>query len=133
MPPGEVASDAPTDVELDRSADAARRTTEAQGAAAAPVAAEPRRPNRWPRSRNRRPSSNPPPTGPDWERPGASLSGYLGAIRAKGKVDAATWDDLEEALIRADVGVGATDALLDDLRTRVKSGEIGSPMRWSTP
>jgi fused signal recognition particle receptor len=55
------------------------------------------------------------------------LSGYLGAIRAKGKVDSATWDDLEEALIRADVGVGATDALLDDLRTRVKGGEIGSP------
>ena len=55
------------------------------------------------------------------------LSGYLGAIRSKGKIDAATWDDLEEALIRADVGVGATDALLDDLRTRVKAGEIGGP------
>ena len=55
------------------------------------------------------------------------LSGYVGAIRARGKIDATTWEDLEEALIRADVGVGATDALLDDLRSRVKSGEIGSP------
>jgi len=55
------------------------------------------------------------------------LSGYLGAVRAKGRIDAATWDDLEEALIRADVGVGATDALLDDLRGRVKSGEIDGP------
>ena len=55
------------------------------------------------------------------------LSGYVGAIRARGKIDAGTWDDLEEALIRADVGVGATDALLDDLRARVKSGEIGGP------
>jgi len=55
------------------------------------------------------------------------LSGYVGSIRARGKIDRATWDDLEEALIRADVGVGATDALLDDLRARVKSGEIGGP------
>ena len=55
------------------------------------------------------------------------LSGYLGAVRSKGKIDAATWDDLEEALIRADVGVGATDALLDGLRTRVKNGEIVGP------
>ncbi|HEX3839438.1 MAG TPA: signal recognition particle-docking protein FtsY [Acidimicrobiales bacterium] len=52
------------------------------------------------------------------------LSGYLGSVRAKSKIDASTWDDLEEALIRADVGVGATDALLDDLRARVKTGEI---------
>ncbi len=55
------------------------------------------------------------------------LSGYIGSVRAKGRIDATTWDDLEEALIRADVGVGATDALLDDLRGRVKSGEIGGP------
>lgn len=55
------------------------------------------------------------------------LSGYVGAIRARGKIDGGTWDELEEALIRADVGVGATDALLDDLRGRVKSGEIGGP------
>ena len=55
------------------------------------------------------------------------LSGYVGAIRARGKIDATTWDELEEALIRADVGVGATDALLDDLRSRVKAGEIANP------
>ncbi|HEY1990754.1 MAG TPA: signal recognition particle-docking protein FtsY [Acidimicrobiales bacterium] len=52
------------------------------------------------------------------------LSGYLGSVRSKSKIDASTWDDLEEALIRADVGVGATDSVLDDLRTRVKAGEI---------
>jgi fused signal recognition particle receptor len=52
------------------------------------------------------------------------LAGYLGSVRSRGKIDASTWDDLEEALIRADVGVGATDALLDDLRGRVKSGDI---------
>ena len=55
------------------------------------------------------------------------LSGYIGGIRARGKIDDTTWDDLEEALIRADVGIGATDALLGDLRGRVKSKEIGDP------
>ncbi len=34
---------------------------------------------------------------------------------------------MEEALIRADVGVGATDALLGDLKARVKEGEIDGP------
>ncbi len=55
------------------------------------------------------------------------ISGYIGSIRSRARVDAATWDDLEEALIRADVGVKSTDALLSGLRTRVASGEIGGP------
>ncbi len=52
------------------------------------------------------------------------LAGYLGSVRSRQRIDGATWDDLEEALIRADVGVGATDAVLDDLRARVKAGSI---------
>jgi fused signal recognition particle receptor len=52
------------------------------------------------------------------------LSGYLGAIRTRDKIDDDTWDELEEALLRADVGVGATTALLDQLRARVKSEGI---------
>jgi fused signal recognition particle receptor len=55
------------------------------------------------------------------------LGGYLSGVRARGRIDAGTWDDLEEALIRADVGVGAADALLEDLRARVKGGSIPSP------
>jgi fused signal recognition particle receptor len=46
-------------------------------------------------------------------------------LRGKG-VDPGTWDELEESLIRADVGVATTDALLDDLRRRVREKEIGS-------
>jgi fused signal recognition particle receptor len=38
-----------------------------------------------------------------------------------------TWDELEEALLRADVGVTVTDALIDDLKTRVKAKEITEP------
>ena len=55
------------------------------------------------------------------------LSGYLGTLRSAGRIDASTWDDLEEALIRADVGVGATDALIEGLRARVKDGGIDGP------
>ncbi|MGC8511531.1 MAG: signal recognition particle-docking protein FtsY [Acidimicrobiales bacterium] len=55
------------------------------------------------------------------------LGGYLSAVRQKGKIDEATWEDLEEALILADVGVLATARLIDDLRLRVKSGEIADP------
>src|SRR5688572_21945520 len=35
------------------------------------------------------------------------FSSYVGSILDRPKVDQETWDDLEEALIRADVGVGA--------------------------
>ncbi|MBA3282027.1 MAG: signal recognition particle-docking protein FtsY [Acidimicrobiia bacterium] len=46
----------------------------------------------------------------------ATFAGFLGRSR----IDEETWDELEEALIRADLGVGPTTELLDDLRTRVK-------------
>ncbi|HEV7721736.1 MAG TPA: signal recognition particle-docking protein FtsY, partial [Iamia sp.] len=42
-------------------------------------------------------------------------------------IDGETWDELEEALIRADVGVGPTTELLDAVRARVKEEAIESP------
>ena len=51
------------------------------------------------------------------------FSGAVSALRS-GRIDAATWESLEEALIRADVGVATTDALLADLRARVDAKEI---------
>ena len=39
-------------------------------------------------------------------------------------IDQETWDDLEEALIRADVGIALTTRLLDGLRARVKAEGI---------
>jgi fused signal recognition particle receptor len=53
------------------------------------------------------------------------FSGAVSSLRA-GRIDATTWDSLEEALIRADVGVSTTDALLGGLRQRVESKEIAS-------
>jgi fused signal recognition particle receptor len=57
----------------------------------------------------------------------STLSGYLGTVLAREKVDQETWDDLEEALILADVGVGATTDILDRLRATVDADGITDP------
>ena len=57
---------------------------------------------------------------------GALTGAFLG-IRGRGGITTETWDDLEEALLRADVGVRVTDELLDGLKGRVKSKEISDP------
>ena len=51
------------------------------------------------------------------------FSGAVAALRS-GRIDETTWESLEEALIRADVGVTTTSVLLDDLRGKVLSKEI---------
>jgi fused signal recognition particle receptor len=48
------------------------------------------------------------------------LSGYWASVLSRSKVDDETWDELEEALIRADVGVGLTTTLLEELRAEVE-------------
>jgi len=54
------------------------------------------------------------------------LAGYWRSMRSRSSVDDQSWDDIEEALLRADVGV-ATTAMLDDLRARVRGGELRGP------
>jgi fused signal recognition particle receptor len=56
-----------------------------------------------------------------------TLSGYVTSIRSRSSVDQATWDDLEEALIRADVGVAATQDILERLRATVAEQAITDP------
>ena len=56
-----------------------------------------------------------------------ALAGTLLGIRARGGITTETWDDLEEALLRADVGVRVTDDLLGGLRAKVKAKEITDP------
>lgn len=51
------------------------------------------------------------------------LGGYLDGIRGRG-VDDTTFDDLEEALLLADAGVATTMKVLDDLRSKVRSGAV---------
>jgi fused signal recognition particle receptor len=57
----------------------------------------------------------------------AAFAAAFTGVRARSGIDEDTWDDLEEALLRADVGVMVTMDLLDDLRARVKAKEITDP------
>jgi fused signal recognition particle receptor len=56
-----------------------------------------------------------------------AVSGYLGSVLARDKVDPSTWDDLEEALIVADVGVATTTDILGRLRATVDEEAITEP------
>lgn len=49
------------------------------------------------------------------------------SIRGRGSVDAAAWDELEETLLRADIGVGLATKLIQPLRGAVKDGALRSP------
>jgi fused signal recognition particle receptor len=51
----------------------------------------------------------------------SALAGYLRGVRGR-KVDAEVWDELEEALLLADVGMATTQRLLDAVRARVNGG-----------
>lgn len=48
-------------------------------------------------------------------------------IRGKDKIDSSSWDELEETLLRADIGIGLTTSLLDPLRQEVKDGNLKTP------
>jgi fused signal recognition particle receptor len=81
-----------------------------------------------------------PPQGPGVEEPPARprlrdrlgkarelLAGYFGDLRGRSTIDDEVWDELEEALIRADVGVAVTGKILDNLRLRVKEQSVTTP------
>ncbi len=52
------------------------------------------------------------------------FSTTLGGIRQRSGITNETWDELEATLLRADVGVGVTNAVLGGLRSRVAAKEI---------
>jgi len=58
------------------------------------------------------------------EKARSLLGGYFGSVLGRTAIDQSTWDELEEALVRADVGVSTTTNLLTDLKARVKSDGI---------
>jgi fused signal recognition particle receptor len=57
----------------------------------------------------------------------SSLSGAVGSVLGRSDINDATWLELEEALLRADVGVRVAQSLLGALQTRVKAKEITTP------
>jgi fused signal recognition particle receptor len=58
-----------------------------------------------------------------------ALSGAISGVLVRSHIDDDTWNDLEEALLLADIGVQVTHVLLNALRQRVKSKEITSPQQ----
>lgn len=54
----------------------------------------------------------------------------LGAIVGRGKLDEEAWEDIEEALIRADVGVKATGAIVKSLQAqKLKPEDLAGALR----
>lgn len=53
--------------------------------------------------------------------------GRIAGVFQRGSIDEGLWDDLEELLIQADVGVETTDKLLQTLRARVRKENIREP------
>jgi fused signal recognition particle receptor len=90
------------------------------------------------------PAEAPPPLAPEVEKPPPS-AGRLARLRARlarsqtamgsallsllssGRLDDETWDEIEEILITADMGVGPARQIVDDLRTEVKVAGTRSP------
>ncbi len=57
----------------------------------------------------------------------AAMAGAFAGVRGRAGITDDTWDDLEEALLVADVGVGLTGEVLDELRGAVKAEGIKDP------
>ncbi|MDA2987925.1 MAG: signal recognition particle-docking protein FtsY [Actinomycetota bacterium] len=56
-----------------------------------------------------------------------ALGKGLLALLSRGDIDDGTWDEVEEVLLTADLGVAATTQLMDRLRTRMQVEGVTSP------
>ncbi len=57
----------------------------------------------------------------------SSFTGYFGSVLSRSDITEESWEELQEALILADVGIGPTTALLDAVRATVKERGITTP------
>jgi fused signal recognition particle receptor len=57
----------------------------------------------------------------------STFTGAFVGILGRGDITGETFDELEEALLRADVGIGVTTELLDGLRAKLEAKEIADP------
>jgi fused signal recognition particle receptor len=57
----------------------------------------------------------------------STLSGFMGSVLSRDQIDQETWDQLEETLIRADVGVATTAGILEQLRATVEAEALTEP------
>ncbi|MFV0318480.1 MAG: signal recognition particle receptor subunit alpha, partial [Microthrixaceae bacterium] len=54
----------------------------------------------------------------------STFSGYVGSVLSRSEIDDESWEELEEALILADVGIGPTQELLDTVKATVKERKL---------
>ncbi len=54
----------------------------------------------------------------------SALSGYVGSVLSRSEITEASYEELEEALILADLGIGSTQEVLDAVRAQVKSEKL---------
>ncbi len=54
----------------------------------------------------------------------SAFTGYLGDLVGLSRVDAEAWEELEEALIRADIGVSTSMSLIEDVQQRAKDNKV---------
>jgi len=57
----------------------------------------------------------------------SALAGLFGSVRSSGRVDEALFDEIETALLTADVGVDATMRIMDRLRDGLAAGLVTGP------
>ena len=51
----------------------------------------------------------------------ATFAGLVGTFRRGGKIDDESWDELEETLLLADVGMTTTEAIVTSVRARAEA------------
>lgn len=56
-----------------------------------------------------------------------AFTGYIGSALSRSDITEQTWEELEEALILADVGLPTTMAVLDRVRSRVTADKVTTP------
>lgn len=56
-----------------------------------------------------------------------AFTGYIGSALSRSDITEQTWEELEEALILADVGLPTTMAVLDRVRSRVAADKVTTP------
>jgi len=74
-----------------------------------------------------KPQSGADPLESRLERTRASLGGLFGLTGRAGRIDDALLEDIETALLTADLGVAATSRIMDRLQAGVRSGVVGEP------
>ena len=62
-----------------------------------------------------------------------SFTGSLSNFRSRNETDVVIWEDLEEALLLADVGVATTERIINEVRQLAKEEKVATRIRLPVP